>query len=92
MIYVQRYNQGKKDSNNSGHHGTEERAPSTAEEFKRVAEEKSRQGFASQTVDKAVDAVEEATVGESEFESVKEAYKEPPSGGKGDFHRTGDER
>ncbi|CAA2960401.1 Hypothetical predicted protein [Olea europaea subsp. europaea] len=73
-----------------GHwHGTEERAPSTAEEFKRVAEEKSRREVTSQTVEEAQDGVEEATVGDSELESVKERYKEPP--GKGNFHKTGDE-
>ncbi|PIN07424.1 hypothetical protein CDL12_20011 [Handroanthus impetiginosus] len=81
--------QGKKESG-SGHAGIEERAPSTADEFKRVAEEKSRQGFTSHTVEKGQDAAEEATLEESTFESVKEAHKEPP--GKGNFHKTGDER
>ncbi|KAI3456980.1 hypothetical protein Pfo_013643 [Paulownia fortunei] len=90
-LSIRRYNkQGKKESNIG--HGVEERAPSTAEEFERVAEEMTRQGFASQTVEKAQDGGEEATVGDdSTFESVKEAYKEPPPG-KGNFHKTGDER
>ncbi|KAL0353594.1 UNVERIFIED_CONTAM: hypothetical protein Sangu_0940700 [Sesamum angustifolium] len=61
------------------------------EEFKRVAEEKARQGFASQTVEKAQDGAEEAVVGEdSTFESVKEAHEESPSAA-GDFRKTGDE-
>lgn len=67
-----------------------ERAPTTAEEFERVAEEKSRQGFSSQTVEKASDgALEaaEAAVGDSNPQAVKEAFKEPT--GKGDFHKGG---
>lgn len=47
----------------------EERAPSTAEEFKRAAEQKLReaeQGVASQVSDKAYDdGTEEATLGEA---------------------------
>ncbi|KAK7305161.1 hypothetical protein VNO77_43061 [Canavalia gladiata] len=56
----------------------EERAPSTAEEFERVAEEKAKaqKGVASQTLDKASDAAEEATIGNSNVESVKNRYKE----------------
>ncbi|XP_059283676.1 uncharacterized protein LOC132617421 isoform X2 [Lycium barbarum] len=46
-------------------HHAEEKAPTTAEEFTRVAEEmaeeKEHQGFASQTVDKAQDGMKEAT-------------------------------
>ncbi|CAI9756960.1 unnamed protein product [Fraxinus pennsylvanica] len=72
----------------SNWHGTEEKAPSIADEFKRVAEEKSRQGVASQTVEKAQDGIEEATMDDSKVESVKERYKEPP--GKGNVHKTGD--
>ncbi|KAK4439839.1 hypothetical protein Salat_0318800 [Sesamum alatum] len=91
-ISIRRYSsQGKKERNTAGY-GVEERAPSTAEEFKRVAEEKARQGFASQSVEKAQDGAEEAVVGDSTFESVKEAHKEYPGPGRGDFHKTGDER
>lgn len=66
----------------------EERAPSTEDEFRRAAEEKERQGFASQTVEKAEDGGGEAAEKESDFDSVKESYKEPP--GRGKFHKTGD--
>ncbi|KAL7131018.1 hypothetical protein ABFS83_13G171400 [Erythranthe nasuta] len=86
-LSIMRYNHGKKESNSTGH------APSTAEEFERVAEEKSRHGFAAHTVEKAQDGVEEATVGDSNFQSVKEAFKDDtPPPGKANFHQTGDER
>ncbi|KAK4398477.1 hypothetical protein Sango_1323200 [Sesamum angolense] len=88
-----RYSEAKQESIHTAGHGgvDQERAPSTAEEFKRVAEEKACQGFASQTVEKAQDGAEEAVVGDdSTFESVKEAYKESPSAA-GDFRKTGDE-
>lgn len=52
-----------------------------------MGEEKSRREVTSQTVEEAQDGVEEATVGDSEVESVKERYKEPP--GKGNFHKRG---
>lgn len=55
--------------------GMAERAPSTAEEFKRVAEEKTRHGFASQTVEKAGDGSQSSSA------SVKENFKEPPKAG-----------
>ncbi|KAL0399274.1 UNVERIFIED_CONTAM: hypothetical protein Sradi_2270700 [Sesamum radiatum] len=87
------YSEGKQESiHTAGGQGgvDQERAPSTAEEFKRVAEEKARQGFASQTVEKAQDGAEEAVVGDSTFESVKEAHKESPSAAV-DFRKTGDE-
>ncbi|KAL6497194.1 hypothetical protein OROGR_029123 [Orobanche gracilis] len=76
-----------------GKHGRsmEERAPSTAEEFVRVAEEKAKeaqQGVASQTVEKAVDGAEEAILGDSKVESVKKRYKEHEPGT--DYHRKGD--
>lgn len=69
----------------------EERAPSTAEEFERVAEEKERkakQGIASQTTDKACDAAaDEASMADSNVGSVKNKYKEhEPSS---DYRRTG---
>ncbi|XAR56727.1 hypothetical protein NMG60_11037310 [Bertholletia excelsa] len=68
-----------------------EKAPTVAEEFERVAEAKSRQGFTSQTVEKARDGTEEAGMGESSTkETVKGKYKEPV--GKGDFHETGNEQ
>lgn len=57
----------------------EERAPSTAEEFLRVAEEKEKETkkvVASQTIDKTIDAAEEATKGNSRIENVKNRYKE----------------
>jgi len=59
-------------------HLIKERAPSTAEEFQRVAEEKTNgtQKVKSQTADKAIDAAEEATKGNSRIENVKNKYKE----------------
>lgn len=70
----------------------EERAPSIAEEFKRVAEEKAKetdeQVLASQTVNKTYDGAEEAIQGNSSrVESVKERYKEHESGS--DYNRKG---
>ena len=57
----------------------EERAPSTAEEFERVAEEKkakeAQKGVASQSLGKAIDGAEEASIGKSKVESVKNRYK-----------------
>ncbi|KAB2606022.1 hypothetical protein D8674_005739 [Pyrus ussuriensis x Pyrus communis] len=80
----QRYrSQGRKGEHHHGHAGIEERAPSTAEEFKRVAEEKlkvAEQGVASQTADKAYDGTEEAILGDSNVESVKNRYKEHEPG------------
>ncbi|KAM5585476.1 hypothetical protein ABKV19_004724 [Rosa sericea] len=71
----------------SGSHGQGKqeitRAPSTAEEFKRVAEEKlkeAKQGVASQTFEKTYDGMEEATVGDGKVESVKERYKQHKPG------------
>ncbi|XP_061363922.1 uncharacterized protein LOC133307427 [Gastrolobium bilobum] len=85
---IKNYGQANKDK-----HGRlmEERAPSTAEEFKRVAEEKakeSQQGVASQTADKTYDAAEEVTIGNSKVESVKNRYKEHEPGS--DYHRRGE--
>ncbi|XP_027333212.1 uncharacterized protein LOC113848048 [Abrus precatorius] len=55
----------------------EERAPSTAEEFQRVAEEKAREGVASKKVDKSYDNAEkEGIIGDSKDESVKNRYKD----------------
>ncbi|XP_048235137.1 uncharacterized protein LOC8287627 isoform X2 [Ricinus communis] len=73
---------------NQGHRGVEEKAPSLADEFRRVAEEKAKaeekteqvadQGIASQTSDKTSDGAEEAaTVGRGggDTEAVKGRYK-----------------
>lgn len=51
----------------------EERAPSTAEEFQRVAEEKARERMASQNV-KSYEGVQEATIGDSKIEGVKNKF------------------
>lgn len=62
----------------------EERAPSTAEEFKRVAEEKLKE-----TVDKTRDGAEEATFGSSkDIDSAKNRNKEHEPGT--DYRRKGD--
>lgn len=80
------YSHGK---NGSGVRIDQQRAPSTAEEFKRVADEKSQQGLSSQTVEKAAEAAV-AAARSSKLERVKEAYKESP--GRGDLHNEGDKR
>ncbi|TKY46936.1 hypothetical protein E2542_SST28991 [Spatholobus suberectus] len=72
---IKNYGQASK-----GKHGRlmEERAPSTAEEFERVAEEKAKEakeGVASQTLGKAIDGAEEASIGNSKVESFKNKYK-----------------
>lgn len=71
----------------SGSHSQEEqemsRAPSTAEVFKRVAEEKLReaeQGVAGQSFDKTCDAAEEATLDDGKLDSIKERYKQNERG------------
>ncbi|KAG2682369.1 hypothetical protein I3760_11G188100 [Carya illinoinensis] len=67
----------------------QERAPSTALEFKKIAEEKLReteQGVASQT---AFDAMEEATLGDTKLESVKRRSEEHDDGA--DYRRRGNE-
>ncbi|KAK4850360.1 hypothetical protein QYF36_006079 [Acer negundo] len=64
----------KESGKQSSRHDVEERAPSTAEEFKRVAEEMLRaakQGVASQTSEKLYDGAEEATIGDSKVDSIK---------------------
>ncbi|KAK0601951.1 hypothetical protein LWI29_028982 [Acer saccharum] len=69
----------KESRKQSSSHDVEERAPSTAEEFKRVAEEKLRaakQGVASQTSEKLYDGAEEATIGDSKVDSIKNSIKE----------------
>ncbi|XP_027931257.1 uncharacterized protein LOC114187262 [Vigna unguiculata] len=71
---IKNYGQGSK-----GRGLMEERAPSTAEEFERVAEEKkakeAQKGVASQTLGKAIDGAEEAVIGKPKVESVKNRYK-----------------
>ncbi|PKI67739.1 hypothetical protein CRG98_011952, partial [Punica granatum] len=70
----------------------DERAPSTAQEFKRVAEERlseTERGIASQTVDKTYDGTEEAVMGNSDSESVKKKYKEHEENA--DYPKTGDD-
>ncbi|KAG6397825.1 hypothetical protein SASPL_139273 [Salvia splendens] len=65
-----------------GHGIDKERAPTTAEEFERVAEEKSRQGFSSR---KASDSDGDGDgVGASQPQPLKEAFKEAT-----DFHKRG---
>ncbi|XP_021606303.1 uncharacterized protein LOC110610611 [Manihot esculenta] len=70
--------------------GIEERAPSLADEFRRVAEEKAKadqetthvadQGVASHTVKKTFDGGEEASTGDGDTQSVKDRYKEHEQG------------
>lgn len=68
-----------------------ERAPSTAEEFERVAEEKLRaadQGVASRTSDEVRDGAEGATGGDSNVGSGKNRLQEHEQGA--DYRRRGD--
>ncbi|KAK7387114.1 hypothetical protein VNO78_27627 [Psophocarpus tetragonolobus] len=61
-----------------GKNGGLERTPSTAEEFERVAEERAKQAqneVASQSLGKAMDGAEEASIGNPKVESVKNRYK-----------------
>ncbi|GMY31153.1 hypothetical protein FCV25MIE_26395 [Fagus crenata] len=70
------YGQASKD--NHAREIIEERAPSIAEEFKKMAEEKLRetgQGVASQTAEKVYDGAEEATLSDKNHQSVKNRYK-----------------
>lgn len=86
-MFVQKYNQASKRHNNK-----EERAPSTAEVIEKMAEEKLRkadQGVASQVFDKTYDVTEEATLGESKLDSVKNRYMEDEPGV--DSRRRGDD-
>lgn len=81
-------------SKERGSHVTDERAPSTAKEFERVAEEKQKlraaeQGVASQTSEKVYDGAEEATIGDAKVESVHNRFKEHEEGA--DYHKRGDE-
>ncbi|KAF3453400.1 hypothetical protein FNV43_RR03840 [Rhamnella rubrinervis] len=86
----QRYSEEKKGQER--HIEKEERAPSTAEVIKRIAEEKLRlaeQVIASQTSDEAFDAAEEATLGDSNLDSVKKKHGEHEPGV--DYRKTGDD-
>ncbi|XP_031286576.1 uncharacterized protein LOC116145276 [Pistacia vera] len=88
-----RYGQGSR-LRDDRHEMDEKRAPSIAEVFERVAEEKQKlraaeQGVASQTSDKLYDGAEEATIGKSKVEPVKKKFEEPEEGA--DYRRTGDE-
>ena len=87
MHKYQAYGQARKDNHSRV---DEDRAPSTAEEFQRVAEEKAKaqQSIANQTVDKTYDGTKEATVGDSKVESVKNRYKEHEPGA--DYRVRGD--
>ncbi|XP_050240060.1 uncharacterized protein LOC126689072 isoform X2 [Quercus robur] len=83
------YTQASK--NNDPRDFIKERAPSTAEEFKKIAEEKLReaqQGVASQVAEKVYDGTEEATLGDKNQESVKNRYKEHERGA--DYRKRGD--
>ncbi|KAL4642917.1 hypothetical protein ACB092_02G054200 [Castanea dentata] len=83
------YTQASKD--NDPHDFIEARAPSTAEEFKKIAEEKLReaqQGVASQAAEKAYDGTEEATLGDNNQESVMNRHKEHEHGA--DYRKRGD--
>ena len=91
-MFVQRYNQASKGHDNR-HETMEERAPSTAEVIKKMAEEKLRetdQGVASQVSDKTYDGTEEATLGEAKLDSVKNRYKEHEPGAE-HYRRRGDD-
>lgn len=86
----QRYSEASKGKER--HIEMEERAPSTAEVIKRVAEEKLRlaeQGIARQTSDKAFDAAEEATLQDSNLDSVQKKSEEHEPGV--DCRRRGDD-
>ncbi|PON91907.1 hypothetical protein TorRG33x02_122380 [Trema orientale] len=88
---IKKYNQASK-GHDTRHEIKEERAPSTAEVIKKMAEEKLReaeQGVASQVSDKTYDATEEATLGEAKLNTVKNRYKEREPGA--DFRRRGDD-
>ncbi|KAJ9182617.1 hypothetical protein P3X46_006593 [Hevea brasiliensis] len=90
---IKGYNQYNTQSHGQG---VEERAPSLADEFRRVAEEKAKaqetthvvdQGGASQTAEKTSDGLEEASSGDGDIQSVQERYKEHEPGA--DYRRRG---
>ena len=70
-------NYGQASSGNRSRGLMEEKAPSTAEQFQRVAEEKAKktqEGVSSQDTDKSHS--EEARIGDSKDKSGKKRYKE----------------
>ena len=88
-MLLQCYTQASK--NNDPRDFIEERAPSTAEEFKKIAVEKLReaqQGVASQVAENVYDGTEEATLGDKNQESVKNRYEEHERGA--DYRKRGD--
>ncbi|GAA0174289.1 hypothetical protein Leryth_011995 [Lithospermum erythrorhizon] len=97
-------NNNKENDDEYGASIMEERAPSTAEEFIRVAEEKAHHneedGLASQRIDKAKEAAGEAATASAMDESVetdhvkdsfKEAHDDYFGTSGGNFKRKGDE-
>ncbi|WCJ32978.1 hypothetical protein M5689_014368 [Euphorbia peplus] len=78
------YNTKRYSKSEDGGGGEKERAPSLAQEFRRVEEEKAadhdqheqEQGLASQTVDKAYDGADEAVHDDGDVHSVKDKFKE----------------
>lgn len=73
MLHVHIYQNYGQTSNGNRSRLMEERAPSTAEEFQRVAEEKAKEAkesVATQNVDKSY----EGAIGDSKVESVKNRY------------------
>lgn len=80
----QSYSQASKENGHGHEFIEEERAPSTAEAFKKIAEEKIReaqQGVASQTAEKVFDGTEAATLADSDdLQSVNRRYEEHEEG------------
>ncbi|KAL5735863.1 hypothetical protein ACOSP7_030324 [Xanthoceras sorbifolium] len=88
ILLTWRYSQGTREHSS---HDVEERAPSTAKEFKRVAEEKLRElkkGMANQTSEKVYDGAEEATIGDSNVDSIENRFKKQEEGA--DYRRRGE--
>ena len=77
--------------------GVEEKAPSLADEFRRVAKEKAKadetshaaedEGIASQTSDKTFNGADEAAAGRGDTEAVKQRIEERETGA--DYHKRG---
>ena len=94
IVSYQRYGSegaSNRDQNISLHPERHGRAPSIAEEFERVAEEKLRaagQGVASQAKDKVYDGAEESTRGGSNVDSVKNRFEGHEQGA--DYRGRGD--
>ncbi|KAH9622872.1 hypothetical protein KSS87_007875 [Heliosperma pusillum] len=87
---VKKYSKHQRDDGKEENVLDKERAPSTAEIMdeltqemennERVLEEKSQQGFVSQTSDKVLDASKEAISSDADPEDVKEVFKEGSPG------------